>query len=149
MADTNQQDIDIVNTLIAKTLDSAEGYREAARDEETGRYRDTFLKMADERDAVVNHLQTTVQGLGGTPKERGSILGSMHRTFTFFSAITTKGDDTLIKRVEGGEDSLRDAYRDALEKDMDAVTRQAVTEANISVMNGHRMMSDLKHLTEV
>lgn len=144
MADSNQNDIEILNHLIAKTLDSAQGYQEAAKDEETGEYRDIFHDMAFEREQVVDDLQAAVRQLGGEPDEKGTLLGTMHRTFTFISAISTEGDTTLIKRVEGGEDHLRDVYQEALSKDLGAVARQAISEANISVTRGHDKVSQLK-----
>ena len=73
---TFEHDIKVLNSLIETTLDSADGYQEAARDGvETG-YRNLFLKRATERRQVVSELQSQVRALGGTPDDDGSVLAA-------------------------------------------------------------------------
>ncbi len=64
MADRDN-DISVLNSLIATTLDSVDGYTEAAGDIENPRYGSVFSDRARERREVVSDLQAEVRRLGG------------------------------------------------------------------------------------
>jgi len=55
-------DISTLNSLIATTLDSVQGYEEAAKDAEGGRFGSLFLARANERRQVASNLQSEVRG---------------------------------------------------------------------------------------
>ena len=76
-----EHDIDVLNTLIETTLDSADGYTQAAAKAEQTGYREVFIRWADDRRQVVTQLQGHVRRLGGTPEDDGSILAAGHRMF--------------------------------------------------------------------
>jgi uncharacterized protein (TIGR02284 family) len=142
---TNEDHIKLVNGLVETTIDSADGYAEAAKDADGGRYKDLFERRAQERRSVASDLQNEVRRLGGEAKDDGTILAAAHRVFLNLKDSITKGDEAVINEVEAGEDHIKAKYEKALQDtDVDAQTRAAIERAWTSVKSGHDQMRDLK-----
>lgn len=138
-------DIKILNTLIETTLDSADGYREAAEKSADSSHKSLFQRWASDRRQVVSDLQGQVRSLGGQPEDDGSILAAGHRVFLKLKDSVTKNDDSVIDEVERGEDFIKARYENALEDDeLSASVRDAVVRAYSSVKTGHDQARDLK-----
>lgn len=144
-----RHDIKILNSLIETTLDSVDGYNEAAKDAGDSSYKSLFQQRASERRQVVNDLQGQVRVLGGTPEDDGSLLAAGHRAFLNLRDSLTKGDESVIDEVERGEDHIKAKYEAALEDaELSASVRDVVVRAYSSVKSGHDQMRDLKHSVE-
>jgi uncharacterized protein (TIGR02284 family) len=140
-------DIKILNSLIETTLDSADGYNQAASNAKNPQYKDMFSRWASDRRQVVTELQSEVRSLGGNPEDDGSILAAGHRTFLRLRDTVTRADDTsVVDEVERGEDFIKAKYEEALEDDdLSSEVRDAVARAYGSVKTGHDQARDLKH----
>ena len=149
MADTDH-DISTLNALIATTLDSVDGYTEAAKDIENARYGAMFTERATERRTVAADLQAEVRRLGGDPEDDGTVLAGAHRMFlNLKSVVTGKDDKAIINEVERGEDHIKAKFDGALKDSaVSPATRAAIEAANRSVQQGHDQMRDLKHALE-
>ncbi|KJV34773.1 PA2169 family four-helix-bundle protein [Luteibacter yeojuensis] len=147
MASSNDHDIKCLNGLIETTIDSADGYAEAAKDADNTRYAAVFAQRASERRFVAGNLQQQVRLLGGEPEDDGTVLAKAHRMFVDLRAKMSSKDDTaIVDEVERGEDHIKAKYEDALKDgDLSAATRAVVNEAFVSVKSGHDQMRDLKH----
>src|SRR3546814_7656272 len=77
----DNKNVATLNSLIATTLDSIDGYRKAADETNAAGFRDIFLSRANERQSVVANLQAKVRELGGEPEDDGTALASAHRAF--------------------------------------------------------------------
>jgi len=147
MAHSNEDHIKLVNGLVETTIDSADGYEEAAKDADGARYKDLFQKRAAERRSVAADLQAEVRRLGGEPKDDGTILAAAHRAFVNLKESLTKGDEAVVNEVEAGEDHIKHKFEKALgDTDVDAQTRAAIEKAWTSVKSGHDQMRDIKHM---
>ena len=144
---STDHDIKILNGLIETTIDSAEGYGEAAKDAHNTRYAAAFQQRAAERRQVATRLQQQVSSLGGKPEDDGTVLAKVHRMFVELRAkIGSKDDVAIVDEVERGEDHIKAKYEDALkDNDVTAGTRSLINEAYVSVKSGHDQMRDLKH----
>ena len=140
-------DIKILNSLIETTLDSADGYKQAATKAKNPQYKDLFQQFASERRQVVDELQSEVRSLGGNPEDDGSVLAAGHRAFLKLRDTVTGADDTsVVDEVERGEDFIKAKYEEALEDDeLSAHVRDCVVRAFGSVKSGHDRASSLKH----
>ena len=149
MADTDH-DISTLNSLIATTLDSVDGYTEAAKEADNNRYAELFTARAGERRQVVTALQAEVSRLGGNPEDDGTILASAHRAFLDLkAAVTGQDDQAIVNEVERGEDHIKAKFEDALkDTDLSPATMTAIETAYGSVRAGHDEMRDLKHSLE-
>ena len=68
-------DIKILNSLIGTTLDSADGYSQAAMSAADERHRDLFREWANDRRRVVMDLQSQMRVLGAAPDEDDLLPG--------------------------------------------------------------------------
>lgn len=149
MSDTSH-DIRTLNGLIATTIDSVDGYQEAAKDSENSRFTPMFTSRATERRKVASDLQAEVSRLGGNPEDDGTILAGAHRAFVNLkSAVTGKDDKAIVNEVERGEDHIKAKFEDAMKDEhLSPETKSAIGAAWGSVKAGHDEMRDLKHSME-
>lgn len=147
---TNQDhDIKVLNSLIEVTLDSADGYREAASETEDARYRSMFEESSRERQQVASELQACVGQLGGDPQDNGSILAKAHRAFMDIKHALLRDDQAVVNSVENGEDHIKARFESAVaDLEISATTREAIRRVYVSVKSGHDQMRDLKHALE-
>ena len=146
----SNKDVATLNSLIATTIDSINGYQESADAVENPQFRELFQELARDRQQVLPELQAEVARLGGNPEDDGTALAAAHRTFVDLkSAITGRDDKAVINEVERGEDHIKHKYEAALnETDLSAETRAAIQRAYESVRRGHDRVRDLKHALE-
>lgn len=147
MPHTNEDHIKLVNSLVETTIDSADGYAEAAEDADGARFKTLFTQRAQERRTVASELQDEVRRLGGEAKDHGAILAAAHRAFIKLKDSLTKGDDAIVNEVEAGEDFIKAKFEKALrDTDVEPQTRAAIEKAWTSVKSGHDQMRDIKHM---
>lgn len=146
----SNNDVTTLNSLIATTIDSINGYQESADAVDNAQFRELFQELARDRQQVLPRLQAAVAQLGGAPEDDGSALAAAHRTFVDLkSAITGRDDKAVINEVERGEDHIKEKYETALnDGQLSAEARQVVQEAYASVRRGHDRVRDLKHALE-
>jgi len=117
MTSTNDQQIDVLNGLISTTLDSANGYDEAAKDAKNPQFKHMFGARGIERRQLAAELKAEVRGLGGEPKDDGTLLAAGHRMFLNLKNTLTGSDEGVIDEVESGEDYIKEKYEAALKND--------------------------------
>jgi uncharacterized protein (TIGR02284 family) len=139
--------ISTLNTLIATTIDSINGYENSAKDSDNPRFQQLFRERADERQKVVEELRGEVRRLGGNPEDDGSFMGKTHQRFEDLkAAITGQDDKAIINEVERGEDYLKEKWQAALQSgDLDGESHDIVERCYQSIKQGHDQMSQLKH----
>ena len=142
------KNIATLNSLIATTLDSVDGYRKAADEANASQFKDMFLSRANERQTVVTDFQAKVRQLGGNPEDDGTVLASAHRAWLGLrDALTGDRDDAaVVAEVERGEDHIKSKFENAVrDADLDPSVRQLIETGYASVLAGHDQMSALKH----
>lgn len=147
---STDHDIDTINSLIRTTIDSAEGYREAADNAEASTYATLFRSRANERDGIVARLQEFVAAGGGDPVTGGSVSAGLHRAFlNLKDAITGNDDAAVIAEVERGEDHIKAKYEKArTDADLSGDARALIDSSYVTVRQGHDQMRDLKQATQ-
>jgi uncharacterized protein (TIGR02284 family) len=142
----NSYDIDVLNGLIETTLDSVNGYEEAAKEARDTSFSAMFRERAAERRTLAIRLQEEVRRLGGTPEDDGSVMAAAHRQFLEIRNAFSRGDQAVIEEVERGEDVIRNRFEHALQDDrVSPQTRQLVSRLHESVRRAHDQASQMKH----
>jgi len=146
----NSHDISTLNSLIATTIDSVDGYTEAVKDSENARFTSLFTSRAGERREIASRLQQEVNKLGGRAEDDGTVLAGAHRMFlNLKSAVTGRDDKAIINEVEAGEDHIKAKFEDALaDRELSPPVRQLIETCFVSVKAGHDEMRDIKHSME-
>jgi uncharacterized protein (TIGR02284 family) len=143
----HSDEISVLNTLIATTIDSITGYEDSATNIDNERLREIFRRRANERQQVVQDLRSEVRRLGGEPEEGGTFLGKAHQRFEDLkAAVTGRDEKAIINEVERGEDYLKEKFETALSsQQLTGEARGVVERAYQSVRSGHDEISRLKH----
>jgi uncharacterized protein (TIGR02284 family) len=141
---SSDYDIRMLNDLIEATLDSADGYAEAARD--SSRFAEMFAARSSERRTAAAVLQEKVAELGGTSPDDGTLLAAAHRLFVNLRQALGGGDIAVVDEVERGEDHIKAKFDDAAkDSDISPATRAVIHQVAGSVQAGHDAMRQLKH----
>jgi uncharacterized protein (TIGR02284 family) len=143
----NSSEISTLNTLIATTIDSVNGYENSAKDIDNQRFAEIFRERANERQRVVEQLRSEVRRLGGNPEDDGSFMGKTHQRFEDLKAAITGHDEkSIVNEVERGEDYIKEKFETALNSNaLSGESRSVVEQCYQSVRSGHDQMSQLKH----
>ena len=146
MAEHSEQ-ISTLNTLIATTIDSINGYEDSAENIDSERFREIFRQRANERQEVVKSLREEVRRLGGNAEDDGSFLGKAHQRFEDLkAAITGRDEKAIINEVERGEDYIKGKFETALKADtLSGESRSVVERCFQSIRAGHDQISQIKH----
>ena len=145
--ESHSGDVTTLNTLIATTIDSINGYEDSATNIDNEQLRTVFRERANERQKVVEELRAEVRRLGGNPEDDGSFLGKAHQRFEDLkAAVTGRDEKAIINEVERGEDYIKAKFEAALDStDLSGESRSVVERAFQSVRAGHDQISQLKH----
>src|SRR3954447_1540468 len=143
----HSSEISTLNTLIATTIDSINGYEDSAENIDNERLGEIFRQRANERQEVVESLRGEVRRLGGNPEDDGSFLGKAHQRFEDLkAAITGRDEKAIINEVERGEDYLKSKWQAALDSgNLKGESHDVVERCYQSVKQGHDQISQLKH----
>lgn len=143
----NEHDIKTLNHLIETTLDSADGYAEAARDAGSEPLIALFRSRSGERRSAASTLQKCVRSLGGKPEDDGTVLASAHRMFVNLrSSLASADNKAVVEEVERGEDHIKAKFESAMnDDDISPSTMAVIADVYISVRSGHNQMRDMKH----
>ena len=146
MNNHNDQQIDVLNSLVSTTLDSADGYLQAAKATKNLRFKTLFDRRALERKQLTGQLQTEIRNLGGVPATDGTILASATRMFVNLKNMVSDSDQTIVNVVESGEDSIKAKYESALKEScLSSPVKSVISSAYLIIKTGHDQMSNLKH----
>lgn len=148
MQGDREHTVKVLNSLIETTLDSVNGYRDAADSAQSGQYRTLFEERSRRRMDLTHQLQQEVRSFGGQPKDSQSMLGKAHNKFTELKSAITGGssDKAVIEEVERGEDMIKAKYEKVLkDSELPADVRQRLTQAYETIRADHDEISRMKH----
>jgi uncharacterized protein (TIGR02284 family) len=143
----NDHAVKVLNSLIETTLDSANGYREAAENAQSSQFSSMFSDRAQRREQLAGELQQEVRSFGGSPETDQSMLGKAHNKFVDLKNAIMGGDDkAVINEVERGEDFIKAKYEAVLDDaELPSTARELINRAYGSIKADHDEVSRLKH----
>jgi uncharacterized protein (TIGR02284 family) len=140
-----EKDISVLNSLIETTIDSADGYEQAAGTAQDADLAQLFRRFASERRSVVADLRSHVVRLGGKPEDDGSLLAGAHRAFLNLRSAFDSDTKTAIAEVDRGESFIKEKYDTALSAELSPDVRAAIQRAYESIRAGHDTFEQMKH----
>ena len=146
MQSHDEHAVKAMNSLIETTLDSANGYREAAENADATQFKTMFQERSMRREELATRLQAEVRSFGGEPETSQSLMGKAHNKFVELKNALTGGDDkSVIDEVERGEDVIKAKYETVLKDEhLPPRAREVITEAYRSIKADHDEVSRLK-----
>jgi uncharacterized protein (TIGR02284 family) len=144
---STDQAVHLLNSLIETTLDSVNGYREAAENVHDPELRSMFEQRASRRAEISSELQREVRSFGGEPKTDQSTMGKAHNKFVDLkNAVAGGSDKAVVDEVERGEDVIKAKFEKAAQDDdLPQTARDVVSRAYGSIKTDHDDISRLKH----
>ena len=142
-----QHAVKVLNGLIETTLETAEGYKEAAEHTHNPEYKRMFAERAQRRRELMRRLQEEVRSFGAKPDDHQSMMGKLHTKFSGLKETMAGGSDkAVIDEVERGEDVIKAKFEKAAQDaDLPEPARQLVATAYTEVKADHDTISALKH----
>lgn len=142
---SNDDVISTLNGLIETCKDGQNGFKEAAEGVERSDLKSLFYEFSQQRSQFAGELQSLVQSLGGDPENSGSIGAALHRGWiNIKSAVTGKDEGAILSECERGEDSAKNAYKNALEEALPANVMQTVQTQYAAVLAAHDRIKALR-----
>jgi uncharacterized protein (TIGR02284 family) len=145
---SNEHVVHVLNSLIETTLDSVNGYKEAAEHTENPRFKSMFTERSAKRMELARRLQSEVRSFGGEPEDDQSMIGKLHNKFVGLKDAVTGGgnDKSVIDEVERGEDVIKAKYENAVDdSELPPTVRELVSSGYQSVKADHDEVSRIKH----
>ncbi|MFN3522617.1 MAG: PA2169 family four-helix-bundle protein [Phenylobacterium sp.] len=146
MDTANDHAVRVLNSLIETTLDSANGYKEAAENAQSSQFGSMFAQRAARRAELVALLQQEVRTFGGSPETDQSLLGKAHNKFVELKTAIMGGDDrAVVNEVERGEDVIKAKYEAVLDDaELPPTARDLINRAYGAIKADHDEVSRLK-----
>ena len=142
---SNDDVISTLNGLIETCKDGQQGFKEAAEGVERSDVKSLFYEFSQQRAHFAGELQSLVRELGGDPENAGSVAGALHRGWiNIKSAVMGKDEATILNECERGEDSAKNAYKNALEEPLPANVTEVVQRQNQAILAAHDQIKALR-----
>lgn len=131
--------------LIQINIDSRDGYRHAADATNDLTLQSMFVQIALDRDAQAGELAQFVAWNGEYPREQGSISAAIHRAWmSIREALSSDDRVAVLSEMEQGEDSVKSAYKSALENLAGSPVNDVLMQQFAAVSNTHDRIRDLR-----
>ena len=134
----NKEVEETLRSVIQSLIDGQEGFQtigEHLKDETLRRY---FAAESLKRAGFRGKLEETLHQLGiHDVKEKGTVGGTVHRTWGEIKAHLGGTDHTLLETAEAGEDTAKKAYKDALEKEFPLPIKQLLDTQYAHIQGSH------------
>lgn len=142
---TNEKTLSALNDLIEICKDGQRGFRTAAEDAKDADLARVFTEFSTQRTSFIAELQDRVRSLGGDPEKSGSVSGSLHRGWIDMkAAISSHEPHAVLAECERGEDAAVKAYREALDENLDPISRGIISRQYASIQAAHDRVKQLR-----
>ncbi len=136
----------VLKELILSGRDAEQGYQRAADLVKAPELVELFETYALQRKKFVLELEDRVRTLRGTPPEKGTLAGAMHRAWMGLTgSLEAAETHALLAECERGEDAAAKVYGAALgEANLDGMTREIIQRQYEQVQAAHDRVRQLR-----
>ncbi|HYC75833.1 PA2169 family four-helix-bundle protein [Brevundimonas sp.] len=138
--------VKVLNSLIETTLDSANGYRDAAEGAESPPIRSLLSRKASTREELSRRLQSEVRSFGGEPETDQSAMGKAHNVFTELKGkIMGRDDESVLAEVDRGESFIEEKFEAASrDPELPDHVRRLIESECAAIRTDHEEMKRMK-----
>lgn len=132
--------------LVEVLNDGKKFYEEASTKVHRPELKQLFGRMALTKGAIAGDLKTRIVSAGKDAPDGGSFSGALHKAYGEVRAkLSSSPDGEYVGQLEGFEDRILHAFRDAADKSDDSQVRALANKYMPEVLRDHNEMSSLKH----
>lgn len=132
--------------LVEVLDDGKKFYEDASTKVDRADLRQLFNRMAQTKGVIASDLKTQIVASGKSAPEHGTIGGSLRKAYGEICAKLSKTPSKeYVDQLEGFEDRIVAAFREAAGKSDDAQVRALAQKYMPEVLRDHKEMSALKH----
>jgi uncharacterized protein (TIGR02284 family) len=114
---THKETVNVLQGIIEKNYDAEKGYKKAMQDAKNPVLKGFLQQQAAQRSRFATAIDQKLRQLGETPKESGSVAGTLHRAWIDIkSSLSGNDDEAVLEEVIRGEKASVDEYKDVLKK---------------------------------
>jgi uncharacterized protein (TIGR02284 family) len=142
MSSDHNKNSEVESTLkevIGVLIDGEEGFQKIGHDLKDETLKRYFLAESLKRARFKGDLEDVLikAGVHDAFKEKGTVAGSIHRTWGEIKQAFGGDDHTLLATAEGGEDTAKKTYAEALKKDLPLPVHQLLSEQAAHIQTSH------------
>lgn len=143
---TLKDTISVLNDLIETSKDGEYGFRTCSEKTASPELKSVFSQRAEECRRGAEELQSLVVQIGGSPADRGTAAGALHRGWASLrGTVTGHSDQSMLDECERGEDVALTRYRKALtEATLPASVRAVIERQMQGVQRNHDQVKALR-----
>lgn len=147
--ETHKETVNVLQNIIEKNYDAEKGYKKAMEDAKNPALKSFLGEQAAQRSRFATTIDQRLRQLGETPKESGSITGSLHRAWiNIKSSVAGNDDEAVLEEVIRGEKASVDEYQDVLKNNTltPDITQELQTQLRDiqSTLNRVKRLEDIK-----
>jgi uncharacterized protein (TIGR02284 family) len=121
----NEEQIEVLNSLIVINNDRIEGYETASGETEQSDLKNLFSGLQMTSKKCREQLMVEVERLGGTPDEGTRITGKFFRVWMDVKVALTSNDrKAILGSCEYGENVAQETYQKVFEEDSKSLTEE-------------------------
>lgn len=114
---SHKDTVNVLQNIIEKNYDAEKGYKKAMTDAKNPALKNFLAQQAAQRSRFATTIDSRLRQLGETPKESGSVTGTLHRAWIDIkSSLSGNDDEAVLEEVIRGEKASVDEYQDVLQK---------------------------------
>ncbi len=127
-------------------VDSSKGFEECAELTESAGLKSLFLSIADERRGMDAELERQIEWNDEHEEEDGSYIAAMHRAWIKIrDAMSGDHEDRyILSEAERGEDSIKEAYEEALKDAVGSPIHSLLASQYLKVKDAHDRVRDMR-----
>ncbi len=115
ISNNNKEQVNALQNLLQKTYDAEAGYKQVMTKAENEPLKKWLQIRAARRSQFANELDAHIRNFNADPVEKGTTLGSAHRTWiNVKSAMSFNTDEAILEECVRGEEASINEYKEQI-----------------------------------
>ncbi|HLT32380.1 MAG TPA: PA2169 family four-helix-bundle protein [Aquaticitalea sp.] len=144
----HKETVNALQGIIEKNYDAEKGYTKAMQDAKNPALKGFLQTQAARRSRFATSIDQKLRQLGETPKESGSLTGTLHRAWIDIkSSVAGNNDEAVLEEVIRGEKASVEEYQEVLNNHR--LSPEITQELQSQVGDIQSVLSRVKRLEDI